>query len=230
MYASKQLPPAETTKTEDSEAEESSSPSPTFSDVSRDSTGSTTPSTETLNDDEQTVPKETPKPPGELKNPNETAEEGASGTGKEETQQESSGTEMWLGKQAPLWIPDSEATCCMHCDMRFTVIKRRHHCRACGLVSFELLADKSFKQNISRSSVRNAATCGSNWNTWTPRLVSATAATTSSPEASPATTRPRPRARLHVASRNPTPTTRWSTARPSRRCSRLAAQPGTRRP
>lgn len=41
----------------------------------------------------------------------------------------------WLGKQAPLWIPDSEAMSCMHCDMKFTVIKRRHHCRACGLVS-----------------------------------------------------------------------------------------------
>nr|XP_022906434.1 zinc finger FYVE domain-containing protein 9 [Onthophagus taurus] len=40
----------------------------------------------------------------------------------------------WLGKQAPLWIPDSEALSCLHCDTRFTVIKRRHHCRACGLV------------------------------------------------------------------------------------------------
>ncbi|XP_044763023.1 zinc finger FYVE domain-containing protein 9 [Coccinella septempunctata] len=40
----------------------------------------------------------------------------------------------WLGKQAPLWIPDNEAMSCLHCDMKFTVIKRRHHCRACGLV------------------------------------------------------------------------------------------------
>ncbi|KAK9874288.1 hypothetical protein WA026_002640 [Henosepilachna vigintioctopunctata] len=40
----------------------------------------------------------------------------------------------WLGKQAPLWIPDNEATNCLHCEMKFTVIKRRHHCRACGLV------------------------------------------------------------------------------------------------
>lgn len=40
----------------------------------------------------------------------------------------------WLGKEAPLWIPDSEATSCLHCDMRFTMLKRRHHCRACGLV------------------------------------------------------------------------------------------------
>lgn len=40
----------------------------------------------------------------------------------------------WLGKEAPLWIPDSEAISCLHCDMKFTILKRRHHCRACGLV------------------------------------------------------------------------------------------------
>uniref|UniRef100_A0A6P7FEQ7 Zinc finger FYVE domain-containing protein 9 isoform X2 n=1 Tax=Diabrotica virgifera virgifera TaxID=50390 RepID=A0A6P7FEQ7_DIAVI len=48
----------------------------------------------------------------------------------------SSGTheKQWLGKEAPLWIPDSDTTSCLHCDMKFTVLKRRHHCRACGLV------------------------------------------------------------------------------------------------
>lgn len=40
----------------------------------------------------------------------------------------------WLGKEAPLWIPDADATSCLHCDSKFTVLKRRHHCRACGLV------------------------------------------------------------------------------------------------
>lgn len=44
----------------------------------------------------------------------------------------------WLGKEAPLWIPDSEAISCLHCDMKFTMLKRRHHCRACGLVTFLL--------------------------------------------------------------------------------------------
>lgn len=46
--------------------------------------------------------------------------------------------ESQLGKAAPLWIPDADASSCLHCDMKFTVIKRRHHCRACGLVSFLL--------------------------------------------------------------------------------------------
>lgn len=39
-----------------------------------------------------------------------------------------------LGKQPPFWIPDSDASSCMLCDIKFTVLKRRHHCRACGKV------------------------------------------------------------------------------------------------
>ncbi|XP_025160355.1 uncharacterized protein LOC105187269 isoform X2 [Harpegnathos saltator] len=39
-----------------------------------------------------------------------------------------------LGKQPPFWVPDSDAPCCMLCDAKFTVLKRRHHCRACGKV------------------------------------------------------------------------------------------------
>ncbi|XP_015598916.1 uncharacterized protein LOC107269512 isoform X2 [Cephus cinctus] len=39
-----------------------------------------------------------------------------------------------LGKQPPFWVPDCVAPNCMLCDVKFTVIKRRHHCRACGKV------------------------------------------------------------------------------------------------
>ncbi|XP_067137387.1 zinc finger FYVE domain-containing protein 9 isoform X2 [Centruroides vittatus] len=42
--------------------------------------------------------------------------------------------EQKLGKIKPFWVPDTEASNCMHCDVKFTVIKRRHHCRACGKV------------------------------------------------------------------------------------------------
>ncbi|XP_044742406.1 zinc finger FYVE domain-containing protein 16 [Chrysoperla carnea] len=39
-----------------------------------------------------------------------------------------------LGKRSPYWIPDTDTNNCMHCGFKFTVIKRRHHCRACGMV------------------------------------------------------------------------------------------------
>lgn len=40
-----------------------------------------------------------------------------------------------LGKVPPIWVPDAVATHCMNCGLKFSVIKRRHHCRACGKVS-----------------------------------------------------------------------------------------------
>ena len=46
--------------------------------------------------------------------------------------QESEGS---LGELAPAWLPDSCVSMCMTCTMRFTVTRRRHHCRGCGKVS-----------------------------------------------------------------------------------------------
>lgn len=67
-------------------------------------------------------------------------------------QESSTNERTWLGKEAPLWIPDSEAMSCLHCDMRFTMLKRRHHCRACGLVStltcFYLYIIKTINNNL----------------------------------------------------------------------------------
>lgn len=42
--------------------------------------------------------------------------------------------ESLLGVLKPLWIPDEDAPSCMNCSQRFTVLRRRHHCRACGRV------------------------------------------------------------------------------------------------
>jgi len=41
---------------------------------------------------------------------------------------------LMLGRVAPFWIPDDEADECMTCNARFNVVRRRHHCRACGKV------------------------------------------------------------------------------------------------
>ncbi|XP_033647626.1 uncharacterized protein LOC117307082 isoform X2 [Asterias rubens] len=38
------------------------------------------------------------------------------------------------GKCEPRWIKDDETTMCMRCGTDFKLIKRRHHCRACGAV------------------------------------------------------------------------------------------------
>lgn len=40
-----------------------------------------------------------------------------------------------IGQVAPVWIPDADAPVCMMCQSKFTMWKRRHHCRACGKVS-----------------------------------------------------------------------------------------------
>ena len=40
-----------------------------------------------------------------------------------------------LGKVPPIWVPDAVATHCMNCGLKFSVIRRRHHCRACGKVN-----------------------------------------------------------------------------------------------
>jgi FYVE/RhoGEF/PH domain-containing protein 5/6 len=37
-----------------------------------------------------------------------------------------------LGDQAPVNVPDERVTMCQACNTEFTVIHRRHHCRACG--------------------------------------------------------------------------------------------------
>ena len=40
-----------------------------------------------------------------------------------------------LGRLAPAWLPDNTVSMCQLCSIRFTVTRRRHHCRACGMVS-----------------------------------------------------------------------------------------------
>ncbi|KAK6030691.1 FYVE zinc finger [Ostertagia ostertagi] len=44
-------------------------------------------------------------------------------------------SELQLGKSKPYWIPDDDCSMCMLCNSRFSLLNRRHHCRACGRVA-----------------------------------------------------------------------------------------------
>uniref|UniRef100_A0A1Q3F4J8 Putative smad anchor for receptor activation n=1 Tax=Culex tarsalis TaxID=7177 RepID=A0A1Q3F4J8_CULTA len=43
-----------------------------------------------------------------------------------------SSAQAQLGKIPPFWVPDNSTNFCMQCNQKFSLIKRRHHCRACG--------------------------------------------------------------------------------------------------
>lgn len=43
-------------------------------------------------------------------------------------------TEMLLGERAPVWVNDNRVSMCQRCMHPFTMMNRRHHCRACGSV------------------------------------------------------------------------------------------------
>ena len=42
--------------------------------------------------------------------------------------------ECKMGVAPPIWVPDRRVTMCQNCTVEFTVLIRRHHCRACGQV------------------------------------------------------------------------------------------------
>jgi len=42
----------------------------------------------------------------------------------------------------PTWIKDEEAPSCQKCNTEFSLIRRRHHCRACGKIFCSLCSDK----------------------------------------------------------------------------------------
>lgn len=39
-----------------------------------------------------------------------------------------------IGESAPIWQPDSSCIGCYLCSKKFTMLRRRHHCRYCGAV------------------------------------------------------------------------------------------------
>nr|XP_018667889.1 zinc finger protein isoform X2 [Ciona intestinalis] len=66
-----------------------------------------------------------------------------------------------LGTRAPRWIKDNEVTMCMCCSKKFSnLIRRRHHCRACGrVVCSECSEHKSSLQYDSSKPLRVCSNC-----------------------------------------------------------------------
>ncbi|KAK4878131.1 hypothetical protein RN001_010637 [Aquatica leii] len=157
----------------ESEGDSSPSPSPTFSEVSTESNGSTA-TTESVTDsvtDKEVTPFDRLTVEEQPLNENDDKVEEAdtdvateaqsveSGFNETEISEHSTELETSLGKQAPLWIPDSDADNCLHCDTKFTVIKRRHHCRACGLVLCSKCCNKKHKLDYLDSEARVCLRC-----------------------------------------------------------------------
>jgi len=82
-------------------------------------------------------------PPGSTPaNPN-----GPTNAGIPESLQGLNEDQLMLGKVAPFWVPDSEASNCMICDAKFNLVKRRHHCRGCGHVLCSVCCSEKFALN-----------------------------------------------------------------------------------
>lgn len=68
-----------------------------------------------------------------------------------------SDNEKMLGLIAPTWLDDTETDSCMKCSAGFTFRKRRHHCRACGLIfcSICCFIKVALPYNLSKGTVEN---------------------------------------------------------------------------
>ncbi|VDN01652.1 unnamed protein product [Thelazia callipaeda] len=63
-------------------------------------------------------------------------------------------------EHAAVWVPDGEATKCMTCQKtQFTLIHRRHHCRACGNVVCGACSSHSYRIPVSKRPVRVCDAC-----------------------------------------------------------------------
>jgi len=57
------------------------------------------------------------------------------------------------GRDAPDWVPDEESARCMLCQVKFTFINRRHHCRNCGRLACGKCAPKENTKPIPQMKI-----------------------------------------------------------------------------
>uniref|UniRef100_A0A1I7YSP1 Pleckstrin homology domain-containing family F member 2 n=1 Tax=Steinernema glaseri TaxID=37863 RepID=A0A1I7YSP1_9BILA len=90
-------------------------------------------------------------------------------------------------EHAAVWVPDSEAENCMCCySTRFSVLQRRHHCRACGNVVCGSCSTHNLIVNgVSKRPVRVCDTCYKNSLVESAQKVTTSATVTAAPGAHP---------------------------------------------
>lgn len=65
-----------------------------------------------------------------------------------------------LGYSPPQWVPDRAVNRCVGCHCKFTLVKRRHHCRACGEVFCSSCCNLKFNlQYLEDKLARVCQTC-----------------------------------------------------------------------
>jgi len=65
-----------------------------------------------------------------------------------------------LNFKAPVWIPDNIVDNCSLCYVKFTLVRRKHHCRLCGFVICDDCSENRIVlQNISKKPVRVCDSC-----------------------------------------------------------------------
>ncbi|KAF2359595.1 Smad anchor for receptor activation Smad-binding domain [Trinorchestia longiramus] len=80
--------------------------------------------------------------------------------GRRNTQEPVSEGANMVGSVAPFWVPDEDASGCQECGRQFTLVRRRHHCRACGRVlCANCCKDKAQLPYMDYREARVCATC-----------------------------------------------------------------------
>uniref|UniRef100_A0AC35U565 FYVE-type domain-containing protein n=1 Tax=Rhabditophanes sp. KR3021 TaxID=114890 RepID=A0AC35U565_9BILA len=69
-------------------------------------------------------------------------------------------SELQLGKIEPIWIDDKDTDHCMLCSAKFTLLLRRHHCRACGRVLCNSCCSEKKVLAFSKDAAKKCRVCG----------------------------------------------------------------------
>lgn len=59
----------------------------------------------------------------------------------------------------PLWVPDSVTNNCHKCGTSFSLLKRKHHCRACGNIFCKDCSDHKMQLEANRDKQRVCSSC-----------------------------------------------------------------------